>query len=324
MNEKACKTHKRPLRKLKDGREICPICENPFFNEVWEFVFKKNKNVLIVIEGEPGDGKSYLSDKIGEDMDPEFFERIDLTPEILKTRVIYKPATFAKILNEDILYRGAVIIIEEGGIQADHRKWFTFNNMLINYILQTFRFMKLIVVFNVPIIDYIDSDSRKLFKFHIETLRVDYKNNQNVFKVKKQKYNSTTKKIYRTFLRYKVKGQLIKFHRWRTNKPNKLLCRCYEKIHTEFKRELIKELTQEVAILDKDVAAQKKRRLVNEEEAVKKVLNNKDIFTKDYAGKILVDRATVESEFGIGRAIAERIKKRAERLIHEGGDPGKL
>ena len=127
-----CERHKRPKCTDNDGSVRCPICENPWLNEIWKTVHKDNRNELIIVEGPPGTGKSYFCNKLGEYLDYRFYENPNLTTELLGTRILFKPSYFTQVLNEQNLYKGAVVIIEEGGVQADHRKWFSFNNMVFN------------------------------------------------------------------------------------------------------------------------------------------------------------------------------------------------
>lgn len=303
------------MKKIPDGFFLCPICENPFAGDLWKIVNIHNRNALIVVEGPPGTGKSYWCLKIAQYLDPTLFENPKITAELLETRILFRPSMFAKVLNEQNLYKGAVIIIEEGGVQADHRKWYSFNNMVFNYIFQTFRFMNLIVIVNVPVIHYIDSDAQKLFQFHVQTLEVT--NKMNRVKIMRQQYSSTRKKIYRHHLRYKINDQWIKFHKWKFPKASARLCHEYEKMHKSFKSGLIEELAKEMALLDKAESIKRHRVLVNEDEAVEKIIQNPDQYTSMRSGKIIVDKAMVEIEFGIGRSISERIKKRAEMRLNE-------
>lgn len=306
-----CKIHNKVLETRKTGKNVCPICQNPWYNEVWEIVHKKNKNVLIIAEGEPGDGKSYISLRIGESLDDSFnYKTID-------QRVVFKPKYFAKIVSEESLKKGNIIVIEEGGVQADHRKWHSFNNMVINYILQTFRYQNLIVIFNVPVIDYIDSDSRKLFKFHIETTGIDYKNNMNSFKIKRQTYNSATKKIYRKFLRYMIDGQWLRLNKWKTRIPSAKLRHRYEDLHKQFKHELVESLYTKMTIMEREAKSSERRKTINIDEAIVTVMQNPKRYIKLYGGRIVVSQPLIERDFKIGRSLAQRIKVSAETKLRD-------
>lgn len=311
-----CSKHERPLRETKEGEKICPICSNPLNSEIWDIVHRKNRNVLIVTEGLPGIGKSYINLKKAQDLDPLFFEDPDMTEEKLMQRVLYKPKDFADILNESKLYTGAVVILEEGGVQADHRKWFTFSNDLFNKIFQVFRHRKLIVMVNVPVMDYIDSDARKLFSFHIEAIDIDTKYKLNVYKVKRLSYNTTMKRVFMKYPRYNINGRYIKFRLWRSPGPSKTLTKVYEKVHVKFKREIVADFSKKAAMLDIDEKKKESRVLIDEEEATKTVIERMPEFSRPYSNRIIFDRSRIEHEFGVGRSIAERIKKGAEFQVN--------
>jgi len=323
-----CKDHNRPLRVKRDGSVHCPICENPFEEDLWSLVHKDNRNALIVVEGPPGSGKSYWCLKAAQDIDPRFFENPNITHKDLATRIIFKPSDFVKVLRDhtqnDTLYKGAVLIVEEGGVQADHRKWYTFNNMVYNYIFQTFRFMNLVVILNVPVIDYVDSDVQKLFHFHVKTVKVTSEN-MNQVEILKPQYNSIMKKIYRKHLRYKVNNQWIKFRTWAFPKASARLCHEYEKLHREFKSGLIDDLAEEMTALDKQAEAKRAQTMVDEKAAALEIADNPKKWISFRAGRLIVDKSRIERKYGIGRSIAERIKKHAEEILAERGyDPDEI
>lgn len=311
LSKTICEKHNRPYVLLKNGREFCPICDNPWFTDVWNLVHKHNQNVLIITEGPPGTGKSWIDLHIAESLDYTF------NVNTIKERVMFHPKDFAKVVSDQKLKKGNAIMIEEGGIQADHRKWFSFNNMVINYILQTFRYQNLISIFNVPVIDYIDNDARKLFKYHLETVKIDSRNMQNIYKIKVQSYNSSTKKIYRKFLRYHVNGGWIKFIRWRTPRPSVKLCHAYEKMHKEFKHNLVQDLYRQMALIEKVEEGKKTRQLLDIDKAVEKVLANPDRYFNKYGTKWVCNMGLVEKDFNVGRAYGARIKNEAQIQYNE-------
>lgn len=338
MNTMKCKKHKTPTKKVKvpissmgvnvtpgselvgqakiyEYKDLCALCENPFAGEIWDIVHKKNRNAIIIVEGPPGTGKSYWCLKMAQYLDPGFFDRPNLKAEDLEARILFRPADFPKVLSTKKLYKGAVIIIEEGGVQADHRKWFTFNNMVFNYIFQIFRYMNLIVIMNVPVIHYVDSDVQKLFQFHVQTIGVA--GGMNRVKIMRQQYSSTMKKIYRHHLRYKINGQWIKFYLWDFPRATARLCHEYEKMHRKFKAGLIEQMSQEMTLLDKKEAIQRNRVLINEDEAVEKILKDPSGYINVRAGRQIVNKAKIEIEFGVGRSISERIKQRVEMRLND-------
>jgi len=309
-----CPLHSRDLP--------CPICANPFYSHVWDLVFKKNRNVLILVEGYPGTGKSWWGLRVGSELDPGF------NSDTLEDRVIFKVNKFLEVLKEAdpeaiipkiTLYKGAVLVLEEFGVMADHRKWFTVYNEIVNYVFQTFRYMNLIVIINVPIADYIDSDTRKLFKFHVETLSVDLDKEMVVTKIKEQIYNTTTRKIYRKFLRYRIDGEWIKFRLWKFKKPPTKIWHKYEEMHKPFKRELRDKLAKKIALVERSSDSEEKRQLFNEEEAIQHVLKNQDYFFHTRRKKRICDQQLVESYFKVGRFIGLRVKRGAEAQA-EGGN----
>jgi len=70
--------------------------KDPLMNSLYQQIWKYNRNVLLVIAGYTGTGKSWLAVKIASLLDPTF------TKETMKDRIITSPTAFLKILsNED-------------------------------------------------------------------------------------------------------------------------------------------------------------------------------------------------------------------------------
>jgi hypothetical protein len=113
----------------------------------------QRKNALISILGEPGSGKSLSAVTLAKLVDDGF--SLDF--------LVYTPEEFLRVLDE--AERGNVVIFDEAGVGLPAREWQSLQNKLINYVLQTFRYQNICVIFTTPHISYIDKQVRHLFNY---------------------------------------------------------------------------------------------------------------------------------------------------------------
>ncbi len=75
------------------------------------------------------------------------------------------------------LVRGRVIIFDEAGVGVNNRQWASFANKAVSAVMQSFRYMNLIVIFTTPDMTFIDKAARKLFHGYFETIKggIDFK-----------------------------------------------------------------------------------------------------------------------------------------------------
>ena len=123
-----------------------------------------NECCLGLIIGMPGKGKTFAAVRLGERLDPTFgIDRVCVTyHEFLTVLQEMKKRWDA---GEDVT--GKVIIFDEFQKGAGARKFMSMVNQAINDVLQTFRYLNLIVIFTTPHLSFIDINARALMHFQI-------------------------------------------------------------------------------------------------------------------------------------------------------------
>jgi hypothetical protein len=149
--------------------------EFPGLRDVWLRVNHRKQNALILVWGETGTGKSYLSMLFGVLLDPSFHIKY-------KERMIVHPLKFLVGMKQGAYPKCNVVVIEEIGTSLYSRDWYTEVNKQIIKVLQTFRNKRLIVIFNVPHPSFIDKHSRTLINFFVEAKRVDFTTRKHTFR----------------------------------------------------------------------------------------------------------------------------------------------
>ena len=138
---------------------------NALYYEILKRVYEKGEQVSILIVGKRRTGKSTLSGRIGYDLDYDWHygepkavcERMTSNPDEFLTRIEQASTT------------GTVIVLEEAGVNISHREWMSKTNIIIQKTLQVFGFKRIITIFNVPTLKYVDASIRMLFDYIIET-----------------------------------------------------------------------------------------------------------------------------------------------------------
>lgn len=281
---------------------------NVFIKETLWRIWKRNKNVLIVVVGGTGSGKSYTALRIASEIDNTF------THDNLRQRVAYKPDQFFQIISQD-LQKGQCLIIDEGGTTIDSREWYSFNNKAVSHILQTFRYENLVVIFTVPALNYIDVAARRLFHYYIEAIDVDYEKRKNIVKIYRLQYNPMLDKTYQKHFRTSVNGRVVKIKQWRLKKVKVKLWHEYEKFSQDQKRQIKKEVTEKAKRL-REQETKKSQDRVSIQHIIDTILTEPLKFTRPKHPE-KVPAVVIEAHFDVPYWYAMKAKELVEPLLRK-------
>lgn len=287
--------------------------ENPFYEEVRTLIYKKNRNVLIVITGGTGTGKSYVAIKIAKDLDPTFTEKT------MKDRIISEPKDFLTIMDNPDLSKGKVLIFDEAGVGVPAREWYSINNRAIDYILQTFRYRNLIVIFTVPLLSYVDTHARKLFRFYMETVDVDFNERTNEVKVFEFSINPKTGKIYMKYPVLKFRGYWRKFTRWRFGIAPAKIVHEYEKIARGIKERVQERERRKLASVEEKEREKEQDQHVDADAIAKEIIANPEPFITMFRGQQVISGNRIFARFKTSSFLAQRIKYIVEDKLRADG-----
>jgi len=190
---------------------------------------ENNKNALIAIIGETGSGKSYTALRLAELIDDDFN---------VAEKVCFRPVEFVKAVQK--ARKHSVIVFDEAGVGIPAREWWSIQNRLLDYVIQTFRFKNLCVIFTMPNLNFIDEHARLLFHYVLETQFIDYEAETVVLKPFKVTTYSRTRKTY--FVYPRVKNVVLT--RLVVSKPSERVVREYEVKKERYLNELYNEITE--------------------------------------------------------------------------------
>lgn len=126
----------------------------------WERLNVKDEHWMCCIVGEEGSGKSYTALKVAKMIDPSFDE----------TQVIFKPANLLERLENGEYERGDVFLIDEAGVGLGNRTWYDEEQVKMNQALQLIRDHNIGVLFTLPKLGELDSQTKGRLQDVIEMM----------------------------------------------------------------------------------------------------------------------------------------------------------
>jgi DNA-binding CsgD family transcriptional regulator len=201
---------------------------------------RNNKNFLAVFTGSTGSGKSYSCLRLGELWYDYYFKGKTFPLE----NICFSVEDLIKRLRGGNLKKGDLLIAEEIGIGANSKNFQSKTNKALQYILQSFRSLNIIVLFNVPHFSFFDKTARMLMHSHIQTLTIDNQRKICILKPYFLSISQSTGKIYTKWMRVKdmKTKQVVKITRLQLRIPSKELTIHYEEMKNRFVKTLIIDL----------------------------------------------------------------------------------
>jgi ABC-type dipeptide/oligopeptide/nickel transport system ATPase component len=123
----------------------------------------RNQNLLVVITGQTGTGKSLSALEFARLIDPKF----------TAAQIVFTVTEFLTMM--EVLGPGRVIIFDEAGVDLDARRSSSKKNVFFSNILKTFRYLQIPTIFTLPNLMMLDKNARRLFHLWIKTREIDYK-----------------------------------------------------------------------------------------------------------------------------------------------------
>jgi len=223
--------------------KVFSVSENriePFWISYIKKRIEKKKNFLGFIGGPTGSGKSWAGLSICNMADATF------NPE----RIVTTMRQLIKLVNSEKLKEGSAILWDEAGIDISNKSWQSLTNKTINFLMQTFRHKRFILIFTSPYLDFIDAGTRKLFHAEFLMSSIDYDKEKSKVKPYLIQYNSRARKFYYKYLRVNTKRGISPIKIWNIPKPPQWLIDEYEIIKTKFTTELNKDIERQLDELE--------------------------------------------------------------------------
>jgi len=219
------------------------LSKNPFY--LWiKWRIKKNKNVIIVVNGSTGSGKTFAAATIAENISRMFGVNFSV-----KTNLDFN---FTGLLKKMMLPEnegaGVPYLFEEVGVVgggASSREWQSKANRLFFSFMQTARHRNQILILTTPHFTFLEKGTRSLVHLQLTTKGIDFGKKVCYLRPYFLQVNPTSGKIYFKFLRYRKEGVRYKLTQLEVAHPSDKFVKDYEEMKARFTTKLSESIVKE-------------------------------------------------------------------------------
>lgn len=271
-----------------------PRPENPILRHMaWGPMWVENSNTVWVVVGDPGDGKSWASLRLGETIYPDF--SID--------HVAFDIVEFMEKVVDDSYGQGEPIVLEEGSVEASAYDWHSISNDVFRKVLDTWREQNRMAIINLPNFKSLEKGARRRTDAIVEMQEAKPWKGHSQAKFKKVKYNNISDNFTTPFpILEGVRRKWLRFQ-----EPSAELKAAYEEKKSEYTQELNEELL-ETLLAEKEQEEQKNR---SPKDIAEEIIENGKVekYIKDNHGMKYIDRDMIELDYDIGDSVSSKVKK---------------
>lgn len=262
-------------------------------HKAWAPMWVENSNVVFTVVGDPGDGKSWASLRIGEAVYPDF--SID--------HVAFDIVEFMQKVMDDSFGQGEPIVLEEGSVEASAYDWHSASNEVFRKVLDTWRHQNRMAIINLPNFQALEKGARRRTAGIVEMQQAKPWKGWSQAKFKTVNYNNITDHFTTPFP--VLEGMRRKYIRF--NEPSPELKDAYEQKKDEYTSELNEELLEQ--LLEKKEESEAKNR--SPQDIADEIVEGEGVesYIKDNYGTKYIDRDLIELEYDIGARISKKVKK---------------
>ena len=214
--------------------------------KVWKRMNVDNEHFMGAVVGREGSGKSHSALSIARTVDPSFSA----------DDVFFDPQDLLEAFDSDDYGQGNVIILDEAGVGLGNRSWYDKEQILLNQTLQTVRDDNMGVLFTLPRLEELDSQTIGRLHAFIEMLEV---NPEEGWANSKWKNISLTRdgraKTYKKYPRLRFDGVKKRVTRFPITAPSPELVEAYEQRKESFKddhNQLLNKIDNKIANLERN------------------------------------------------------------------------
>lgn len=133
------------LRQLDQDQHSARIVRQ----KIWRQMNVENQHFMAAIVGREGTGKSHSALSLCRTVDPEFSS----------DDVFFNPEDLLEAFDSDQYGAGNMIVLDEAGVGLGNRSWYNKEQILLNQTLQTVRDDNMGVIFTLPRLEELDSQT---------------------------------------------------------------------------------------------------------------------------------------------------------------------
>jgi len=207
--------------------------------KIWDRMWLSDEHFMGVLVGREGSGKSWTGIKMAEVCDPTFEG----------WRVMFDPADFLEQLQEwkeENNTKGKMVVIDEAGVGVGVRSWYEKDQILLNQVLQLIRSENMGVIFTLPRLEELDSQTEGRLHAFMEMTDID---RGEWAKLKWFNWDPTRDgrgETYREYPKLRVNGHPRQIKRLKLSPPSMDVVEPYEERKDAFQSEQYQRALEEM------------------------------------------------------------------------------
>lgn len=270
--------------------------------KVWRRMNVENQHFMACIVGREGMGKSHSALSIAKAADPSFGAE----------DVYFDPKGLLEAFQDDSYGVGDMIVLDEAGVGLGSRSWYEKEQILLNQTLQTVRDDNMGVIFTLPRLSELDSQTRGRLHAFLEMTEVNKREGYALAKWKNvDPARGDRDKIY-----YKYPEQRLDSVQWdvqqvKIGPPPATLVESYEGRKEAFKDELYEEAIEAQTDAEADdLEPADIAETVIEDDRVQEFVSE-----HGQTGRPYIDKDLLKAEFGLSIRDSNAAKKLIEKDV---------
>jgi len=273
-------TPPKPLRQLDEHDYSARIVRQ----KMWKRMNVDNEHFMGAVVGREGSGKSHSALKLARTVDPAF----------TADDVFFDPQDLLEAFDSDAYGKGNVIILDEAGVGLGNRSWYDKEQILLNQTLQTVRDDNMGVLFTLPRLEELDSQTIGRLHAFVEMLETYPDEGWALSKWKNISLSRDGRgDDWKKYTKLRADGVKKRVTRFAIPAPPSELVAKYEERKESFKAELYEEAIAAYDDKDNDEASSPKdiaqeiaddgiEQFVSQNSSTKEAYINKDLIRVEY------------------------------------------
>lgn len=214
--------------------------EHPLIKWIKEERIAKNRNVNIIITGNPGTGKTMSGLTIAKSLSPNF----DLN--YIATGMEGLINILLEVIKDPDKYVGTVVVYEEPQEEQYKMRSNTVEAVSFVQILSTFRSLRLILVMTTPRQGHFQKEGRDYFDIWLETQGIDEEKELCFLKPKFGFWSEVSRKMFWEYLRVEYEDNIYVNSLIATVLPPKTIIKFYENTKLKFQKDSYTDKLQKI------------------------------------------------------------------------------
>jgi hypothetical protein len=288
-----------PPPALRDLGERAPS-RKVLKSQMWRRMNVQNEHFMGVIVGREGWGKSHSALTVAKAVDPSFGA----------DDVFFQPQQLLEAFDSDAYDEGNVVVLDEAGVGLGSRSWYEKEQVLLNQTLQTVRDDNMGVLFTLPRLSELDSQTRGRLHAFVQIVDIN-RDEYALAKWKRVKpLRDERSDILYPYPEVRDGGRMRRIERVRIDPPPEDLAEAYEERKEAFKDELYEEA---IAAYDDDENSDDEK---SPDEIADEIIDSgvsNVISEHGRNGTLYVDKDIIRVEYDLSHRDAAAVKKLVEK-----------